>query len=150
MTKFPEIVSFLQKHRQAVLAVSAREEPFTAMVGYAWDAAKGGVLIHLSNLAAHKQQLRENPRCSVLIAEADDGRAEVMSLARVTLQGHAAMLDKASDDYSQAKALFLARMPSAEMMFGLPDFDLFRITISSGRYIAGFGRIMPFQAEDLK
>lgn len=150
MTKFPEVVSFLQAHRQAVLAVSAGEEPFTAMVGYAWDGAHGGVLIHLSNLAAHKKQLRENPRCSLLIAEADDNRAEVMSLARVTLQGHAKMLDKAGEDYAQAKALFLARMPSAEMMFGLPDFDLFRITLASGRYIAGFGRIMPFQAEDLK
>ena len=150
MTKFPEVVSFLEKHRQAALAVSAGEEPFTAMVGYAWDAAHTGVLIHLSNLAAHKKQLRENPRCSVLIAEADDGRAEVMSLARVTLQGHAAVLDKASDDYTQAKALFLARMPSAEMMFGLPDFDLFRIAILSGRYIACFGRIMPCLAEDLK
>jgi putative heme iron utilization protein len=93
--------------------------------------------------------LLANPKCSLLIAEPDDGRAEVMSLARVTLQGNAAKIEKNSVDYDEAKALFLAALPTSELMFGLPDFDLIRITIANGRYIAGFGRAFPFTAEDL-
>ena len=142
-----DIQSFLQSHRQATLAVSADNIPHTAMVSYVWHAR--AALIHLSNLAPHKRQLLANPRCSLLIAEPDDGRVEVMSLARVILQGTAAMLDKASAEYADAKAAFLAQLPSAELMFGLPDFDLFRIQPDGGRYIAGFGKIMTFAADEI-
>jgi putative heme iron utilization protein len=141
--------SFIRDHRQAVLAVSANDEPFTAMSAYVAEPALRSVLIHLSNLSQHKRMLLANPKCSLLIAEPDDGRAEVMSLARVTLQGSAAKIDKDTADYAQAKALFLAALPASELMFGLADFDLIRINIASGRSIAGFGRAFPFTAEDL-
>ncbi len=143
------IQAFLRKHRQATLAVSADNIPHTAMVSYVWDSNPNGALVHLSNLAPHKRQLINNPQCSLLVAEPDDGRAELMSLARVILQGTAAMLDKPSADYAMAKATFLARLPSAEIMFGLPDFDLFRIAFTGGRYIAGFGRALVFTADEI-
>jgi putative heme iron utilization protein len=140
---------FLREHRQAVLAVSANDEPFTAMTAYVAEPALHSALIYLSNLSPHKRILLNNPKCSLLIAEPDDGRAEVMSLARVTLQGTAAKIDKDTPDYAEAKALYLAALPASELMFGLPDFDLIRITFTSGRYIAGFGRAFPFAAADL-
>jgi putative heme iron utilization protein len=34
-------------------------------------------------------------------------------------------------------------------MFDLPDFDLFRITPTGGRFIGGFGRAFAFTAEQL-
>ena len=141
--------SFIREHRQAVLAVSANDEPFTAMTVYVAEPALRSALIHLSNLAQHKRMLLVNPKCSLLIAEPDDGRAEAMSLARVTVQGNAAKIEKETADYAQAKALYLAASPASELMFSLPDFDLIRISITSGRYIAGFGRAFPFAAEDL-
>jgi putative heme iron utilization protein len=140
---------FIRRHRQAVLAVSANDEPITAMTVYVAEPALRSALIHLSNLSQHKRMLLANPRCSLLIAEPDDGRAEAMTLARVTLQGNAARIEKDSADYAQAKAVYLAASPASELMFGLPDFDLIRISITSGRYIAGFGRAFPFTAEDL-
>ena len=141
-----ELRSFIHTHRQATLAVSADNEPHTAMVSY---AQQGGLLIHLSNLSLHKRLLLANPTCSLLIAEPDDGRAEVMSLARVTLNGNAIKLDKNTVDYQAAKAAFLAKLPTSEVMFGLADFDLFRITPSSGRFIAGFGRAFGLSSDDL-
>lgn len=144
-----ELRQFICAHRQATLAVSANDEPRTAMVSYAEAADLSGALIHLSNLSPHKRLLLANPRCSLLIAQPDDGRAEVMSLPRVTLQGAAARIDKRTAEYDEARARFLAKLPSSEIMFGLPDFDLIRITFVSGRYIAGFGRAFPFGAADL-
>jgi putative heme iron utilization protein len=144
-----ELRDFIRVHRQLTLAVSQADVPFTAMSAYVPEPDLRSVLIHLSNLSAHKRMLANNPKCSLLIAEPDDGRAEVMSLARVTLQGVATTIDKASDDYAQAKARFMARLPASAVMFGLPDFDLIRITITDGRYIAGFGKAFPFTAEDL-
>jgi putative heme iron utilization protein len=144
-----ELRSFIRRHRQAALAVSANDEPFTAMTAVVAEPALRSALMHLSNLSPHKRMLLNNPRCSLLIAEPDDGRAEVMSLARVTLQGTAAKIAKDTTDYAEAKALYLAALPTSELMFGLPDFDLIRITFTSGRYIAGFGRAFPVTATDL-
>jgi putative heme iron utilization protein len=141
--------NFIRRHRQAVLAVSANDEPFTAMTAFVAEPVLRSALIHLSNLSPHKRMLLSNPKCSLLIAEPDDGRAEVMSLARVTLQGTAAKIDKDTTEYAEAKAVYLAALPASELMFGLPDFDLIRITFTSGRYIAGFGRAFPFTATDL-
>ncbi|NJM42218.1 MAG: hypothetical protein HC853_16480 [Anaerolineae bacterium] len=142
-----ELRTFLRTYRQATLAVSTEDEPFTAMVSYVLHGS--GLLIHLSNLSPHKRLLMANPKCSLLIAEPDDGRAEVMSLARVTLNGNAPKLDKATQDYEDAKAAFLAKLPTSQVMFGLADFDLFRITPTSGRFIAGFGRAFVLSTDDL-
>ncbi|BCX05340.1 MAG: hypothetical protein KatS3mg053_3278 [Candidatus Roseilinea sp.] len=149
MNDLTEVRNFILARRQATLAVCANDEPFTAMTSYVVEPGVAGLLIHLSDLAPHKRMLLANPKCSVLIAEADDGRAEVMSLARVALQGIAAKIEKHTDDYAQAKARFLARLPSSEIMFGLPDFDLFRITPTGGRFIGGFGRAFAFTADQL-
>ena len=139
-----ELRTFIHTHRQATLAVCVNNEPFTAMVSYVTHG--GGLLIHLSNLSLHKKQLLANPACSLLIAEPDDGRDEVMSLARVTLNGSAIKLDKQTQDYADAQAAFLAKLPTSEMMFALADFDLFRIVPTAGRFIAGFGRAFALDA----
>ena len=142
------VQALIHKHRQAVLAVCENDVPYTAMASYAWHA--GGVLIHLSNLSAHKRVLMANPQCSLLIAEPDDGRAEVMSLARLTLNGSAIKLDKAGEVYAAAQTAYLTKLPSSEIMFELPDFDLFHIVPASGRFIGGFGRIYNLDPDDLK
>jgi hypothetical protein len=140
-----ELHTFITHHRQAVLAVSANNEPSTAMVSYAWH--DGGFLVHLSNLAPHKKILLANPHCSLLVAEPDDGRVEIMSLARLTVVGSAIMLDKNTSAYENAQAAFLAKLPSSNVMFGLPDFDLFRIVPTGGRFIGGFARAFVLDVE---
>ncbi len=144
-----EVRAFILARRQAVLAVCDAGEPLTAMTAYVVEPGLAGLLIHLSDLSPHKRVLLKHPTCSLLIAESDDGRAEVMSLARVMLQGVAAKIEKAGDDYEVAKARFLARLPASKLMFDLPDFDLFRITPTGGRFIGGFGRAFAFTAEQL-
>jgi putative heme iron utilization protein len=144
-----EVRALITARRQAVLAVCDDGEPLTAMVSYVVEPGLAGLLIHLSDLSPHKRILLKHPRCSLLIAEPDDGRAEVMSLARVMLQGLAAKVEKASNDYAEAKARFLARLPASKIMFDLPDFDLFRIMPTGGRFIGGFGRAFAFAADQL-
>jgi hypothetical protein len=148
-TDLAELRQLIRTHRQATLAVSASDEPFTAMVSYAEAPDLSSFLIHLSDLSPHKRQLMANPTCSLLIATPDDGQGEVMSLARVSIQGIASKLAKDTDDYTQARARFLAKLPTSEIMFTLRDFDLFRIAPTGGRFIAGFGRVFEFTAAEL-
>ena len=132
--------AFIRKHRQATLAVVAAGEPHTAMVSYVEEADCAAVLIHLSSLSAHKRILQANPVCSLLICEPDQGTGEVMALARAALQATAVQIERGGDEYERAKQRFLQKLPSAEIMFALPDFDLFRVRPQRVRFIAGFGR----------
>lgn len=141
--------AFIGERRQAVLAVSADDEPFTAMTAYVVEPGWRSVLIHLSDLSPHKRMLLANPKCSLLVAEADDGRAEVMSLARVALQGAATKIARDTLDYAASKARFLERLPASAIMFTLPDFDLFRIVLLGGRFIGGFGQAFSFTGDEL-
>jgi hypothetical protein len=141
-----ELRQLIRAHRLGVLAVSASDEPFTAMVSYVETLNLDGFLIHLSNLSPHKKMLVANLACSLCIIEPDDGRAEPMSLARVTIQAHAEKIQKTARDYVDARDRFISKIPSSEIMFNLPDFDLFLLTPTHARYIAGFGRIHTIDA----
>jgi hypothetical protein len=141
-----EAIQLINAQRQAVLAVIENDEPFTAMVSYATEdvvMAHGkqlSLLIHLSNLSAHKRQLLSHPRCSLLICKPDTGAGEVLALPRVSLQCRAERIDKNEPEYEAAKQTYLAKLSTSALMFSLPDFDLIRLIPTSGRYVAGFGR----------
>lgn len=152
MNDLADLHDFIRRHRQATLATLDGDAPHTAMVSYVEDfnqpdppdpsrpLAGMTVLIHLSDLAAHKRHLRADPRCSLLIAEPDVGRGEVLALSRLSLRGVASLITKATIEYDDARQRYLAKLPTSAMMFALADFDLFRIQVTGGRYIAGFGR----------
>jgi putative heme iron utilization protein len=135
-----QMVAFIRRHRQATLAVVDAGEPHTAMVSYVEEPDCSAMLIHLSSLSAHKRILLANPVCSLMICEPDDGTGEVMALARVALLSTAARIDRGGDEYARARQRFLEKLPSAEVMFALPDFDLFRVRPRRARFVAGFGR----------
>lgn len=136
-------------HRQAVLATVDGGAPYTAMVAYAPEPGFAGVLLHLSDLAAHKQHLRADPRVSLIICEPDNGRTEILQHARVSLACAAAIVAKGTDDHAAAKACYLARFPAHQMMFGLGDFDLVRLVPRDGLMNAGFGRAFRVTPADL-
>ncbi len=138
--------ALIRSRRNAALAViDADGAPLTAMVSYVETHDLSGLLLHLSALSSHKRALLKDPRCSLLICQEDHaGVPEVMQLERVALQGEAHVIARSSPDYGALRARFLEKLPGAELMFGLADFDLLRMTPRSARYVAGFGRAMTF------
>lgn len=134
------VAALIGGSRQAALGTLHGGAPFVSMVGYAAEPDFGGVLLHLSRLSAHTRHLLDAPAAALLIAERDDGRDDVQTLARITLVGDARPIDPASPDYAAARGTYLARLPAAEMLFSLPDFLLFRLVPHEARYIGGFAR----------
>lgn len=133
--------SLIGEHRQSVLAtLDPNGGPYTAMTAYVHQPEAGGFLLHLSELSAHKRQLRADPRCSLMIFEPDDGSGELLQRCRLSLSCQARILPKDGPDYAAAKAVYLERLPSHAMMFGLGDFDLFLLEPQGGLMNAGFGR----------
>lgn len=103
--------------------------------------------IHVSRLAWHTQDMLQDPRVALSIAETDDGRADPFTFMRVSIRGEASLLQQ---ENPSLKTQWLARFPEQAINFQLADFSFWRIAPRDARFVAGFGRIHNLTAEDLK
>lgn len=142
--------TLLQTHRVAALGTVADDgSAFVSMVPFAIEADQGRVVIHVSGLAAHSQNMQNKPQVSLMVMQAEVAGEPVHALPRVSLQGTAIALETGSQAWSHARDAYLARFPEAEPMTALGDFRFIAIAISGARQIAGFGAARSIDAEEL-
>jgi hypothetical protein len=140
-TSISWLTRLVRDQRSAALATLGSEGgPSVSLVAFAESRDFDVFWLHLSELAAHKGQLRADPRCGLMIADPDDGRTEPLQKHRLMLHCHAEIVGRDHDDYAAAKARYLAKLPRHEMMFSLGDFDLVRLSVTGGMLNAGFGK----------
>lgn len=137
----------------AALGTVQGGEPFVSMVPFAFisNAAlpnSGKLIIHVSTLAAHTKHMIDSPQVSLMVMATPSPDVSAQATPRVTIQGAAAQLDKASSEYEEAKAVYLKRFPQSLDLFGFADFSLFAITPVSARFVAGFAQAMTMNAEE--
>ena len=121
----------------STLATSPDGFPYGSLVSHAMTQDGDPVLL-LSNLAEHTQNLRRDPRASLLVTDSlrrDDPLAD----GRVCALGHIAQAAAAERD--ALRALMLQAHPEAELYLDFDDFNLYRLRVSDVRYIGGFGRM---------
>jgi len=123
----------------AALGTLHQGEPFVSMVPYA-IARDGSFILHVSGLASHTRDMLDNPHVSLLITESEASGKMPQALARVTVQGQAAVLDRDSQDHIAAREVYLSRFPDAAPLFEFSDFKIFIVTPALARIIAGFGQ----------
>ena len=144
------LARLIRETRIAALGTLHEGEPNLAMVAYAFAEDFSAFYIHVSKLGKHTRDMESDPHVSLLIAETDDGRADPQTLARVALQGTAEVLPRDALNYSLIKDRYLRRFPEAQQLFSLGDFNLWRITPKSGRFVAGFAQAFNLVPEALK
>jgi hypothetical protein len=106
--------------------------------------------LHVSRLAWHTQDMAQDGRVALSIAESDDGRADPFTLLRVSIRGQALNIGNGAAEAAKLKAWWLARFPEQAVNFELADFSFWRIAPRDARFVAGFGRIHNLSAEQLK
>src|SRR5690606_30102758 len=89
----------------------------------------------LSDLAVHGQNIVKNPELSLLIAT-DPGERNRLTLSRVSLQGTATVV---TDEALLAR--YIRRYPPATLYAGFKYFLLYRVEVTAGHLVAGFGDI---------
>ncbi len=143
------ISRLLRQQRWASLATLKDGHPESSQVAFAMEPGYTGILLHLSQLAAHTKNLLNDPRVSLGITEQDTGENDLdpQTLARLSVHGLCVPVESDSDQYVEAKAVYLQRLPSAAPLFGFSDFQLFRLTPLRGRMIGGFGSARDFGAD---
>ena len=131
----------------AALGTLHQGTPFVSMVPYG-VARDGSLILHVSRLAAHTRDMLDNPDVSLLITESEAAGKMPQALARVTVQGRAQKPDRASQDHTDARDVYLARFPDAAPLFEFSDFSIFIIKPVSARVVAGFGQAVTITGED--
>ncbi|MGE5248721.1 MAG: pyridoxamine 5'-phosphate oxidase family protein [Bacteroidota bacterium] len=135
-----KLAGILREGRVAALGTIHEGAPMVSMVAYAVSEELTTFYLLTSELAQHTQDMRKDRNVSLMINEVDDGRDDPLTLARVSLRGHAAVLPAGEPGYMPAKNLYVGRYPQAAPLFDFGDFELWRITVRGGRFVAGFAR----------
>ena len=105
--------------------------------------------VHVSRLAWHTQDMAQDARVALSIAQTDDGRADPFTLQRVSIRGEAIQVQNSTPESENLKASWLARFPEQAINFELADFSFWRIVPRDARFVAGFGRIHNLSAAEL-
>lgn len=109
--------------------------PFGSLMPFALDPS-GRPLFLISNMAMHTQNLKEDPRCSLFIAQAAaDG--DPLGAPRATLVGRAEPV--LSDGLPSARQAYLARHENSRFWIDFADFSFFRLDPVDLYYVGGFG-----------
>ena len=133
----------LRKERIAHLATLRAGAPMVSMTLYLPDESFSAFYVHVSRLAWHTQDMLQDARVALSIAETDDGRPDPFTLMRVSIRGEALQLSEGP------KEAWLARFPEQAINFELADFSFWKITPRDARFVAGFGRIHNLSAAAL-
>ena len=141
--------ALLSRERVAHLATLRGGAPMASMTLYLPASDLRAFHIHVSRLAWHTQDLSQDGRCALSIAETDDGRADPFTLMRATIRGDAIQIPNEGEDFGKLKARWLQRFPEQAINFELADFSFWRIAPRDARFVAGFGRIHNLSAADL-
>jgi len=139
--------NLVAKERVAHLATLRNAAPMASMTLYLPERDFSAFYVHVSRLAWHTQDMAQDARVALSIAETDDRRADPFTLMRVTVRGDALQVQ---DKNNELKGRWLERFPEQAINFELADFSFWKITPRDARFVAGFGRIHNLSAADLK
>ena len=134
----------LTEERTAHLATLRGGAPMVSMTLYMPEADFSAFHVHVSRLAWHTQDMMQDGRVALSVAETDDGRADPFTLMRVTIRGEAAQVKDGPKD------AWLKRFPEQAINFQLADFSFWRIVPRDARFVAGFGKIHNISAKELE
>ncbi len=115
--------------------------PFGSLMPYAADES-GRPVIFISSMAMHTQNLSQDPRASLFIAQ-PDAAGDPLGAARVTLIGSAAEAPP-----EEVGELYLSRYESAMQWRSYTDFAYYRLEVSGVYYVGGFGVMGWVSAEE--
>jgi putative heme iron utilization protein len=144
-----ELAALLRRERLAHLATLRQGAPMASMTLYLPDAGFTAFHVHVSRLAWHTQDMAQDSRVALSVAEADDGRTDPFTLKRVSVRGEAVQIQNKTSESENLKTAWLVRFPEQAVNFELADFSFWRIAPRDARFVAGFGRIHNLSAAEL-
>ena len=104
----------------------------------------GCPVFFISSMAMHTQNLGQDPRASLLVAQPEAG-GDPLGAARMTVVGSAAVVPAA-----EVRDLYLSRHENAKFWQDYTDFAYYRLDIEAVYFIGGFGVMGWVSAEEYR
>jgi putative heme iron utilization protein len=109
--------------------------PFGSVMPYGLDE-HGRPIFLISTMAMHTQNLKADPRSSLLVTE-DDADGDPLGASRVTLVGNVLPVPEA--EIPGARKVYLERQPNSKYWVDFEDFSFYRMDVVDTYYVGGFG-----------
>ncbi|BBL71923.1 HugZ family protein [Methylogaea oryzae] len=145
---FSPLKTLIESERTAALGTLHHGQPAVSLVPFALLPTRDGLVIHVSRLASHTQDMLAHPEVGLMVAATPVPGEPVHALPRASIQGTAQPCPAEATGYEGARRVYLERFPYAEDMFQFADFSLFAIAVRSVRFIGGFGKAVSITADD--
>jgi len=97
---------------------------------------QGRPIFLISTMAMHTQNLRADPRASLLVTQSDSG-GDVLGASRVTLIGDVVPIEES--EVAEARKVYLARYENSKYWVDFEDFSFYRMKAVDVYYVGGFG-----------
>lgn len=111
---------------------------------------EGHFFLYISRLARHTGNLLVNPLVSLLLIQDESHAKNIFARQRISLQGKAEVIAAHETQHNAVLDLFEQHHGNTvALLRTLPDFLLFRIQVSRGSFVQGFGQAFELDAMTL-
>ena len=108
------------------------------------------IYIYVSGLSIHTQNINLNQKVNVLFIEDEAQTSQIFARRRLNYQCTASLIERETDEWLNIVGKFEARFGEIiEMLRGLADFRIFKLTPDSGRFVIGFGQAYDISGDNL-
>lgn len=141
---------FTDLFQSAVLCtVSVDGTPNASYAPFVMDESKN-IYVYVSGLSTHTQNLYAVPKASVLFIEDESQTQQIFARRRLTFDCTATLVERDIGLWNEIVDHFEARFGDIIKLFrDLPDFRIFKLKPSKGRFVIGFGAAYDVDPNDL-
>jgi hypothetical protein len=136
--------ALLSEQRVLSLAVVVDDRPVIGLLPFALMPVGRALAVHASRLARHTAGLIDGAPFDALVHEPVTGDVDPLQVRRVTLRG---VVRTANDP--AVRTAYLLKFPDAEPITALGDFAFYRLEITGGRLVSGFGAAINLNPQSL-
>jgi heme iron utilization protein len=145
-----EYEKFTEEFESIIIStVNEQGIPNASYTPFVIDDAKN-IYIYVSGLSTHTKNIYANPHVSILFIEDEAKTKQIFARRRLSFDCTATLLERETDQWNQIVEKFQGRFGEIiEMLRSLPDFRIFQLTPTEGRFVIGFGAAYHISGDNL-
>ncbi|OKH34661.1 pyridoxamine 5-phosphate oxidase [Calothrix sp. HK-06] len=142
--------TFTNEFQSVVISTVSKDGvPNASYAPFVMDDMKN-IYIYVSGLSTHTQNLNAIPIASVLFIEDESQTQQIFARRRLSYDCIANLVNSGTATWIQTVSNFESRFGNIiQLLRDLPDFRIFQLTPTAGRFVVGFGAAYDVDANDL-
>lgn len=146
-----EYQQFTQEFQSIIIStVNDEGMPNGSYTPFVMDEFKN-IYIYVSGLSPHTQNINLNHKVNVLFIEDEAQTPQIFARRRLNYDCTATLIERETEEWLNTVEKFAAHFGEIiELLRGLADFRVFKLTPHSGRFVIGFGQAYYIDGDNLE